>query len=278
MQLERCWPLVQKRRDFLTFHPPSRLNLLISSTSSHQYTRLLTPPGSSLNKTPSFVMTSTLSSLISAPHLAAVALPVVALLSHSRTSSASSTSSTTTPTAPHITLWQDASLGQFVVDSETPPHIAAGNALSLTNNSFALRLTNAIRDWKSRMTFQLDLLSEVAELQAEDDGDEADWYKHEAPIITRARSASRACLSACGAAGRGASSRSRSNSNICNRLRSNSKIVVSAEELNKRLITLEANAPRQCVFLAAPPARRRRAISRANSEYYRPSLPSDCRL
>lgn len=190
------------------------------------------------------------SSMISAPHIAAVALPVMALISHSRSSSASSTPSITPsvspPAVPHVALWPEDSLQEFVVDSNSTP-----SASSSTNDSASKGLaglvTSTIHSWRSRIAAQAELLSEVQELQAEDDGDEADWYAHERSTSVRSRSASRARSSS----NRSCTTRTRS--------RSSSKATLSAEDLTRRLVSLEARTSRDSFLLAPPPQRRRRA-------------------
>lgn len=199
--------------------------------------------------------------ILSAPHLAAVALPAVALLSQSSSAPVATpkTPSSSPPPGPRMTLWQDVSLDQFVVDTEPTNHIPPDNALSLTQSPFAMRVTNAVRDWTSLMSVKVDVLSEVAGMQAQDDGDEQDWYAHE-------KNTTRACSLDYGRIdSSGSSNTSRS---LVRRSRSCSDVSVgqqgsgsnvSADELRKRLFALALKGPSDCVLLEPPPSRRRRA-------------------
>lgn len=136
--------------------------------------------------------------------------------------------------------------------------ISAPQRAAVALPSLVRCVARAVYDWKSYVTIQADSLSEAMEQQVADDGDESEWYNHNLLINTRTRSSSRAATSPCSSASRSLSSRSRSNSNVSGRRRSNSKANGSADEVDRRLVTFEANAPRDCVLLAPPPARRRR--------------------
>lgn len=117
-----------------------------------------------------------MSNMMSAPHLAVFALPVMGALSRRATYALTSTIS---PLG-SPTLSDDS----FVVGCEPAAPSTAVSVLRL--GSAAIHACASVFDLKARLTAQAAMLTEAQDEMAEDEGDEDDWYAEERAARTKA--------------------------------------------------------------------------------------------